>query len=140
MLDKRNLHLKVQEFCDCFAGTDYLKQMCVVPKDEDKDEAALKWIALAVLHGVNANADKIKISRTEDGQVTVTAEYRRASLPSPGAEIGKKAIEAIRQIAHFERDKEKGPLALGIRSDSLELSVEVKRKDGEESVTLKFPK
>jgi hypothetical protein len=140
MLDKRNLHLKVQELCDCFAGTDYLKQMCLVPKDEDKDEAALKWIALAVLHGVNANADKIRISRTAGGQVTVTAEYRRAGLPSPGSEIGKRAIEAVRQIAHFEGDKDKGPLALGIRNDSLELSVEVKRKEGEESVTLKFPK
>ena len=140
MLDKRNLHLKVQELCDCYAGTDHLKEMCLVPKDEDRDEAALKWIALAVLHGVNANADKIKISIDEDGQVSVTAEYRKASLPSPGSEIGRKAIDAIRQIAHFEKDKEKGPLALGIRNDSLELQVEVKRKDGEESASLKFPR
>ena len=140
MLDKRNLHLKVQELCDCYAGTDHLKEMCLVPKDEDRDEAALKWIALAVLHGVNANADKIKISIDEDGQVSVTAEYRKASLPSPGGEIGRKAVDAIRQIAHFEKDKEKGPLALGIRNDSLELQVEVKRKDGEESASLKFPR
>lgn len=140
MRDKRNLHLKVQELCDCHAGTDYLKEMCLVPKDEDPEEAALKWIALAVLHGVNANADKIEIRRADDGQVSVTAEYRKASLPSPGSEIGRKAIEAMRQIAHFDKDKEKGPLALGVRNDSLELQVEVKRKDGRESVTLKFPK
>ena len=140
MLDKRNLHLKVQELCDCYAGTDYLKQMCLVPKDEDKGEAALKWIALAVLHGVNANADKIRITRKAEGDVVVTAEYRRATLPSPGGEIGSKAIEAIRQITHFEKDKEKGPLALGIRSDSMELSVDVRGKEGEESVTIKFPR
>jgi hypothetical protein len=140
MLDKRNLHLKVQELCDCYAGTDYLKEMCLVSKDEDKDEAALKWIALAVLHGVNANADEIRISRDAHGEVTVTVEYRKTSLPSPGFDIGRKAIEAVRQIAHFEKDKESGPLALGVRNDSLELRVAVKRKDGEESVTLKFPK
>jgi hypothetical protein len=140
MLDKRNLHLKVQELCDCYAGNDYLKEMCLVPKDEDKDEAALKWIALAVLHGVNANADRIRISQDEHGDVSVTAEYRKATLPTPGLEVGRKAIEALRQIGHFERDGDRGPLALGIRNDSLELQLEVKRKDGEESVTLKFPR
>jgi hypothetical protein len=139
MLDKRNLHVKVQELCDCYAGTDYLKEMCLVPGGDDKEEAALKWIALAVLHGVNSNADKIRISRDERGELTVTAEYRKTTLPAPGLEIGRRAMEAVRQICHFERDKDKGPLALGFRNESLELEVEVKRKDGEDSVTLKFP-
>lgn len=139
MLDKRNLHLKVQELCDCYLGTDHLKQMSLLAKDEDTKEAALKWIALAVLHGVDSNADRIKISLREGGEVTVTAEYRETTLPSPGAEIGAKIIEAVRKIAHFDKDKEKGPLALGIQNDSLELSVEVKKKDRSESVILKFP-
>lgn len=140
MLDKRSLHLKVQELCDCYAGTDYLREMCLVPKESDASEAALKWLALAVLHGINANAEKVKITRAEDGAVTVTAEYRRASLPSPGGEIGRAILDAVRQIAHFEKDKDKGPLALGVRNDSLELEVEVKKKDGSESATLTFPK
>ncbi|MBI5442261.1 MAG: hypothetical protein HY900_13750 [Deltaproteobacteria bacterium] len=140
MLDKRSLHLKVQELCDCYAGTDYLKEMCLVPKEPDPTEAALKWIALAVLHGINSNADKIKISRSEAGAVTVTAEYRKATLPTPGDEIGRAVLEAVRQIVHFEKDKEKGPLALGVRNDSLELEVSTKRKDGGESATLAFPR
>ena len=140
MLDKRTLHLKVQELCDCYLGTDHLKQMSLLSKDADPQEAALKWLALAVLHGVDANADKIKISVREDGDVTVIAEYRETTLPSPGAEIGAKVIEAVRQITHFEKDREKGPLALGLQNDSLELSVEVKKKDRSESVVLKFPK
>jgi hypothetical protein len=114
--------------------------MSLLAKDEDTQEAALKWIALAVLHGVDSNADRIKISRREDGEVVVTAEYRESNLPSPGADIGAKIIEAVRQITHFEKDKEKGPLALGIQNDSMELSVEVKKKDRSESVILKFPK
>jgi hypothetical protein len=140
MLDKRGLHVKVQEMCDCYAGTDYLKEMCLVPKEPDRTEAALKWIALAVLHGINSNAEKLKIVRSDDGKVTVTAEYRKATLPSPGDAIGKAVVEAVRQIAHFEKDKERGPLALGVRDSSLELEVEVKKKDGSESVTLNFPK
>jgi hypothetical protein len=138
MLDKRSQHLKVQELCDCYAGTDYLKEMCLVPEASDPDEAALKWIALAVLHGISANAEKIKISCGAEG-VAVTAEYRKSRLPSPGSEIGGRVLEAIRQITHFEKDKEKGPLALGVRGDSLELEVEVKRKDGGGSATLRFP-
>ena len=50
MKDKQSLHLKVQELCDCYATTDPLKEMSDVAKDADKEEAALKWISLAVLH------------------------------------------------------------------------------------------
>ncbi|MFC1814353.1 hypothetical protein ACFL0M_00110 [Thermodesulfobacteriota bacterium] len=61
MKEKRNPHLKVQELCDCFATTDLLKEMSALKGDADIDEAALKWIALAALHGINANAEKISI-------------------------------------------------------------------------------
>lgn len=140
MLDKRTLHVKVQEFADCYKATDYLKEMCLVPKEEDATEGALKWIALAVLHGVNANAKKVSIRKTKDGEVTVQAEYRKTRLPSPGGTVGGKVIEAVREIAHFERDKEKGPLAFGWGNESLELGVKVKRDDDAETVTLEFPK
>ncbi len=59
MKDTGNLHLKVQELCNCFATTDPLKEMSIVKNDADKTEAALKWLALAALHGVNNNAEKI---------------------------------------------------------------------------------
>ena len=140
MKDKRNLHLEVQEHIDCFAGTDPLKEMSEISGDTDKDQAALKWVALAVLHGINFSAKKISIATTEDGTATVVAKYRKAELPSPGEEIGRKVVEAVREITHFEGDKGKGPLALGVRNDSLEIGVEVKRKNGKETVTLKFPK
>lgn len=139
MLDKRNLHLKVQELCDCYLSTDYLKQMSLLGKEGDPEEAALKWIALAILHGVDANADRIRISLNDRGEAVVTAEYRETLLPSPGPEVGARIVEAIRQIVHFDKDKEKGPLAVGIQNDSLELGVEVKKKDRSDSVTLKFP-
>ena len=74
MKEQRNVHLKVQELCDCYATNDPLKEMSVVPSDEDKEEAALKWLALAALHGVNNNAKSVTLSRSAEGDVSVTAK------------------------------------------------------------------
>jgi hypothetical protein len=139
MKEKRNVHLKVQELCDCYATNDPLKEMSVVKNDSDKDEAALKWLALASLHGVNNNAKAITISRSKDGEVRVTAKYRESELPSPGSDVGARIMEAIREITHIEGDKGKSPLSLGIRNDSIELQVKIKTKDDREKVTIKFP-
>jgi hypothetical protein len=139
MKEKRNVHLKVQELCDCYATNDPLKEMSTVKNEADKDEAALKWLALSALHGVNSNAKIIAISRSDDGEISVTAKYRESELPSPGSEVGAKIIEAVREITHIEGDKGKTPLALGIRNDSIEIQVKLKSKEGKEKVTLNFP-
>jgi hypothetical protein len=139
MKEKRNLHLKVQELCDCYATNDPLKEMSEIKGDGDKDEAALKWLALVALHGVNDNAKEVSITRSPDGNIKVTARYRESELPSPGPEIGEKIMNAVREITHIEGNKGKSPLALGIREDSIELKIKMKAKDEGESVTLKFP-
>lgn len=139
MKEKRNVHLKVQELCDCYATNDPLKEMSVVKNDEDKEEAALKWLALAALHGVGHNAKEITVRRSADGDVKVTAKYHESELPSPGSEIGPKIIDAVREITHIETKKGKSSLAIGIRNDSVELKVTLKEKDDGEKVTLKFP-
>jgi hypothetical protein len=140
MKDKRNLHLEVQEHIDCFANTDPLKEMSEITRDTDKDQAALKWMALAVLHGINFNAKKISIKTAADGSTTVRAKYREADLPSPGGDIGRKIVESVRGITHFEEDRGKGPLALGVRNDNIEIDVKVNRDEDGETVTFKFPK
>ena len=139
MKEKRNLHLKVQELCDCYATNDPLKEMSVVKDDADKDEAAVKWLALAALHGVNNNAEEVTVTREAGGQVKVTAKYRESELPSPGKKVGNKIFDAVREITHIEKGKGKSPLALGIRNDSLELQVRFKSKKDKERVTLRFP-
>ena len=139
MKEKRNLHLKVQELCDCHATSDPLKEMSVVQSDSDKEEAALKWMALAALHGVNNNAEEVTISRYTDGNVRVTAKYRESELPTPGNEVGSKVMEAVREMTHIEGKEGKSELALGIRNDSIALQVKMKEKEGREKVTIKFP-
>ncbi len=139
MKEKRNLHLKVQELCDCYATNDPLKEMSVVKNDADKEEAAVKWLALAALHGVNNNAKEVTITRSSEGGVQVTASYRESELPSPGSEVGAKIMEAVREITHIEDKKGKTQLALGIRNDSIELQVKIKQKEGREKITIEFP-
>jgi len=139
MKEKRNLHLKVQELCDCYATNDPLKEMSGVKNDADQEEAAVKWLALAALHGVNNSAKEVVITRATDGEVRVTAKYRETELPSPGSAIGSKIIEAVREITHLDDQKGKTPLALGIRNDSIELQVKMKEKEGRQKITIKFP-
>jgi hypothetical protein len=129
----------MQELCECYASTDPLKEMSALPQDQDKEEAALKWLALATLHALTAGAKSITLAVTPGGQAFVTAKYREGVLPSPGPEIGAGIVKAMRQITHLEGPKAKGPLALGLKNDSLEIKVKVSSKDGQEELTLKFP-
>ena len=139
MKEKRNVHLKVQELCDCYATNDPLKEMSVVKDGGDKEEAAYKWLALASLHGVNNNAKEVTLTRSKNGDVRVTARYRETDLPSPGSDVGAKIMEAVREVTHIEGDKGKSALSLGIRNDSIELQVKMKSKEKGEKITIKFP-
>lgn len=139
MKDTESVHKKVQEMCDCFATTDPLREMSILKNDADKEEAAVKWLALVALHGVNSNAERISIRRSGEGKVTVYAEYRTTELPSPGGKVGQKIFDAIKGLTHIEGEKGKTDLALGIRDSSIELRVKLKKKDGGEQVTLRFP-
>ncbi len=139
MEDKRNVQLKVQEMIDCYMTTDPLKEMSEVPAETDKEDAVYKWIALAAIHGINNNAEKINIEKTSTGEVQVTAKYREATLPTPGADIAEKILQAVREMTAIEGEKGKSLLSLGVRDSSVDLKVKVKSKDGKEKVSLKFP-
>jgi len=138
MKEKRNLHLKVQEMCDCYATTDPLKSMSQMVNEADTEEAAVKWLALAALHGINANAKNITLFQAGDGSVRVVAEYRPADLPAPSKAIAEKVMAVVREITHIEDAKGKLPLSLGIRDSSVDIEVKVKSKGGEDRIGLKF--
>jgi len=139
MKEKRNTHLKVQELCDCYATTDPLQEMSRLPNDADQEEGALKWLALAALHGINNNASRITIRKTPDAGVQVTAEYRRSELPSPGEAVGERIFKAVREMTYIEEAKGKTQLALGLRDSSVDLRIKIKSEDGQEKISIKFP-
>ena len=139
MKDAQNLHLKVQELCDCFSTTDPLKEMSEIKTDDDPMEAALKWLALSALHGLNNNAKKITVKKTNDGNVSVIAEYRDTELPSPGPDVADHIFEAVRKMTYLEDKKGRSEFALGLRDSSLDLTISVKDKDDYKKVSIKFP-
>ena len=139
MKDSDSAHKKVQEMCDCFATTDPLKEMSTLKNDSDIEAAATKWVALAALHGVNSNADKICITRSDDGQIRVVAEYKITDLPAPGQAVGNQVFDAVREISHIDGTIGNTALALGIRDSSIDLNVDVLDEVGKETITLTFP-
>lgn len=139
MKDTVSIHKDVQNMCDCYATTDPLREMSVLGKDADPAAAAVKWFALAALHGVNNNAQSVSIRRKADGNVTVSAEYRQTELPSPGSDVGEGIFEAVKAMTHVDGDRGQSELALGIRDSSLDLRVRLNKEGDEESVTIDFP-
>jgi len=142
MKDTENLHLRIQDLCACFSGTDPLKEMssiASIANEPESGDAALKWVALAALHGINANAEKISLKEDEDGKIRVTAQYRETQLPSPGSTVGNKVFDVFREITHIDDAKGKTSLALGIMDSSIELSVAIKEKKGKRKISIKFP-
>lgn len=140
MKDFESLHLKVQEQIDCFSTTDPLKEMSEIQTNtEDADEEARKWLALVVIHGINENAKKITLKKSDDA-TSVKAKYRKSELPSPGNEVGERILQTVREILHAEDDKEKSLLSLSLGGSDVTLKVKVEKKDGESKIKFKFPK
>ena len=139
MRDSSNLHQKVQEMCDCYATNDPLNEMSKMQHEKDVEEAAIKWIALAVLHGINNNAEEISIEQKKAGTVKVIAEYRKAELPPPDGAISEKIISTLKDIIHVDSSQGDSTLAFGLRDESLDLHVRTREEGGDSKVTLKFP-
>jgi hypothetical protein len=136
---KETLHRKVQDLVDCFATTDPLKEMWMLKEEKDQEEASLKWLALAVIYGINAGAKDISVVKSADGTVKILAQYRKAELPTPGPKIGGRIFDSLRRITHLEGDKGKTVLAMGVRDGSIELRVKIEKEKEEEKITLAFP-
>ena len=139
MRDTSSLHQKVQEMCDCYATTDPLKEMSKLEQEGSNQEAATKWLALAVLHGLNSDAEEISIEQGQDGTVKVVAEYRRAELPSPGGNLSSEIINMAKEIIHADSSQAESILAFGVRDNSMELTVRTREERGANKVTIKFP-
>ena len=140
MKEKRNLHLKVQELCNCYATEDPLRSMSQMRHDKEPQEAATKWLALAALHGINDGAKEISLFYAGDGSVRVVAEYRTRDLPAPDKAIAEEIMAVVREITHIDASKGKLSLSLGVRDSSIDIKVKVKTEGDENSISLKFQK
>ena len=144
--DDRSLHLRLQEFCDCFMETDFRKELEKASKGVsgdpggDPEELALKFLGLTLLYGANEEAKKISLQKAKDGKVLFSVEARgNYQLLAPSAQLADRVFSLARSMVHLEKDQGKIPFSLGLRNSSLEINMEFARKAGEESLALVFP-
>jgi hypothetical protein len=139
MIEKRNMHLRVQEMCDCYATSDPLAEMEKMETvTGDVEELSIKWLALAILHGINSGMDEIKISLDNTECVRVKSEHPKAELPAPDPRIAEGVMEVIREITHIEADKGRMPISVGVRDSSLDFLVKVKSRADRDKISLVF--
>lgn len=141
-LQDPNLHLKLQEMCDCYLETDFMAQlrgMTAVPS-ADLPEDALKYLSLAIMAGVTDKAEKLKL-KNKAGSIgaSLVVQGEKVLLPPPSAELFGAIIDLVRAILHFEAKGGKTPLSLGLRNSELELQVKLKQEEGKTALTIGFP-
>jgi hypothetical protein len=137
-----NLHLKLQEMCECYLETDFMSQlrgMTATPSG-DPAEDAIKYLALAIMTGVTDKAKKLKLQRKKDSiKASLKVGVEKILLPPPSAELFAAVIDLVRGILHFESEGGKMALILGLRNSQFELQVKLKQKEEKTSLKITFP-
>ncbi len=147
ILENRNLHLRLQEYCDCYMETDPKKELEVISeKGSNSDaigedgEVALKFVGLAILYGINEKAKKISLLKSHEGDIQFNVEAMgKYKLPAPPPALGDEIFKVMRSITHLESETAKEPLSLGMRNDRIELGVEFDALEGKQILSISFP-
>jgi hypothetical protein len=145
--DKRSLHLRLQEYCDCYMEADPKEELDRITKGGtssdvtgDPEEVALKFLGVAVLYGIRENAKRLSFITNQQGESQLNVEAAgKYKLPVPPAAITDQIFKVMRSITHLEGGRGKEPLSLGIRNDRLELGVEFDSAGDRQTLILTFP-
>lgn len=138
-----NLHLKLQEMCDCYLDTSYeeeLSSAADITEGEEPEETAVKYLALAIMYGITEKAKSLKLKKKRDGQLkAVLNAEQKTPLPAPSQELFDRITGVVSSILHFEEGGGELPLSLGLRTGQVNLNVKLKEKEDKASLKLKFP-
>jgi len=146
-IEERNLHLRLQEYCDCYVETDYKKQLEVISKEGaaadatgDMEEVALKFLGLAIMYGITEGAKKVSLTRTASDHINFEIEAAgKYKLPAPKPELAGRMFEVMRSITHLEDPKAAEPVSLGLKNDRVELMVSFDKIEGTDSLSIGLP-
>ncbi|MDD3619077.1 MAG: hypothetical protein RBR09_12420 [Desulfobulbaceae bacterium] len=141
-LKDANPQQKLQEMCDCYMETDFAAQLAAMSRarSEDPREDAVKYLALAIMYGVTEKARKATFEKKGDEiRVRLKTADEKIELPPPDADLFEAVRGLIFDILHLEKEGGDSPLALGLRTNPLELQVKVKEKKDKTSLKIKFP-
>ncbi|MEW6360345.1 MAG: hypothetical protein AB1696_28690 [Planctomycetota bacterium] len=140
-LTQRNLHQRLQEYCDCYLESDLEFELeHLVRRDfdafaGDDTETALKYLALALLTAIEERASTLIIAKWASHLLGGNC----CLIPTPADSVVEKAIEIIKKITGVGRAKPYGTLALGLRADCLDLGVEDRVIRTEEEMFFTLP-
>ncbi len=148
MKDPKSLHLKLQEYADCYSEADAHQELESISKkgvgDEatgDTSEMALKYLASAIFHAIEEEAEKIQISRVGavEGECRLIGK-QETTLPKPPAGLAAEMVGILRCITDLEGDSGESKLAYGFRNDRLEIDVTVHKSGEKEVMGLALPR
>lgn len=148
MKDPKSLHLKLQEYADCYSESDAARELEEIStkgaggdKTGDLTEVALKYLSTAILHAIEEEAEKLQITR--EGAVNGDCRLlgkKEISLPRPPSGLAGQMVGIVRCITGLEADSGESKLAYGVRNDRLEIDVSVYKSGEKEVMGLGLPK
>jgi hypothetical protein len=132
MQETQSSHQQLQQYLDCYLETNpstVLKQWDYDGWQGDSlvdtDKKGLKYIALVLLDALKHKAKKIGL---EVGcPVLIICNDEDYLLPAAPESMLSRGLEIVHDICGLERDRTGGILCLGIRSNSIELRIEMKK-------------
>lgn len=147
MKDPKSLHLKLQEFADCFSESDAARELEEISEKgaggdatADMTDLALKYLSTAILHAIEEDAQKFQI--TSEGPMEGDCRLlgkTEIPLPRPPTGLAKQMVAIVRCITDLEADTGESKLAYGLRNDRLEIDVSVHKSGDKEVMGLGLP-
>jgi hypothetical protein len=148
MKDPKSLHLKLQEYADCYSEADAGRELKEISKKGaggevtgDMTDVALKYLSNSILHGIEEEAQKLQISRDGDmeGDCKLIGK-KETMLPKPPIGLAREMMGIVRCITGLEADSGESKLAYGVRNDRLEIDVTVHKSGEKEVMGLTLPR
>jgi hypothetical protein len=131
MLNVENPQLRLQQQLDCQLEVTPLTELKAWENEgwketpgTDVDEAPLKYMALVLLEALEDRAPRVFMDKDEG--VMIDGENRR-TVPKAPSFIIARGLELLREMSGMRGPGGQSTLALGLRNESLELTIQ---KDG----------
>ena len=129
MKDATSAHQSLQNLISCYIETNpaealksWADKNWKVESFEDADEACLKYVALLILDAIDSRAEKIVLEK--GCPALVVKKGSEHMLPAAPESMLARGLEILRELSGMEGATAKGVLSLGIRNDSIELTLE----------------
>ena len=145
----RSPHVKLQEFAECFLGTDHKRELETFSETlltgsmrEKAPDEALRYLALVLLYAIDEKAKDISLVRkAPHGAVCKMSGEHFYDVPAPKEEIAPALFEQIEEMAGMDSTKRNGKLIVGLKNDEIDLSISSTVTDsGEDKILIQLPR